>query len=105
MKETKNGQDCKSVARLENLRCKHVNKRNTCKTCKQESNRNFEQKLSRNSKEYSKRFYNYVCSKLNERQSVGLLIKEEKNGEVIVDDLKLPKYSINISVRSLRSKN
>jgi len=45
--------------------------------------------LSRNVKENSKSFYNYVRSKQKERKErVGPLKKEYEDGEVILDDVK-----------------
>ena len=49
--------------------------------------KSFEEKLSRNVKEDSKSFYNYVRSKQKRKERVGPLKKEEENGEVIVDDV------------------
>ena len=79
--------DCDYVARLEKSKAKYVNKRNICNNANRKAIKSFEEKLSRNVKEDSKSFYNYVRSKQKRKEMVGPLKKEEDNGEVIVDDV------------------
>jgi hypothetical protein len=84
--ETKSEPDCESIARLENLKLRYVNKRNICNNANREAIKSFEQKLSKNVKEDSKSFYNYARSKQKRKDRVGPLKKGEGTGEVIVDD-------------------
>ena len=85
-KETKNVLECDSVARIEELRMNYVKKRNICNKANKEALKIFEQKLSRNVKEDSKSFYNYVRSKQKRKDRVGPIKKEEDGREVVVDD-------------------
>jgi ribonucleases P/MRP protein subunit RPP40 len=88
-KETRNVLDLdhECGVRLENLRNRYVEKRNTCNEANKEAIKNFEQKLSRNVKEDCKSFYNYVRSKQRRKDRIGPLRKESDAGEVIVDDV------------------
>src|SRR6218665_1674732 len=76
---------CENEARLENLNRNYVKKRNSCNDANRAAIKNFEQKLSRNVKEDSKSFYNYVRSKQKRKERVGPLKKDVGNEEVIVD--------------------
>ena len=71
---------------LENLRNKYVTKRNACIKANKAAICSFEQKLSRNVKQDSKSFYNYVRSKQSRKDRVGPLKRDDEAGEVIVDD-------------------
>src|SRR6218665_1621623 len=61
--ETRDGLSCENEAKLESLNRNYVNKRNICNDANRAAIKNFEQKLSRNVKEDSKSFYNYVRSR------------------------------------------
>jgi len=61
--EIRDGLSCENEARLENLNRNYVNKRNICNDANRAATKNFEQKLSRNVKEDTKSFYNYVRGK------------------------------------------
>src|SRR6218665_929574 len=61
--EIRDGLSCENEATLENLNRNYVNKRNICNDANRAATKNFEQKLSRNVKEDTKSFYNYVRGK------------------------------------------
>src|SRR6218665_1083993 len=84
--ETRDGLSSENEAKLESLNRNYVNKRNICNDANRAAIKNFEQKLSRNVKEDSKSFYNYVRSKQKRKERVGPLKRDDGSEEVIVDD-------------------
>jgi len=65
----------------ENLKRNCANKKNTCNDTNRTAIKSFEQKLSRNIKEDSKSFYNYVRSKQKRKERVWSLKRDDGNEE------------------------
>src|SRR6218665_4020684 len=61
-------------------------RQDSCNDANRAAIKNFEQKLARNVKEYSKSFNNYVRSKQKRKERVGPLKRDDGSEEVIVDD-------------------
>ena len=85
-KETRDGLSCENEAKLQSLNRNYENKINICNIANRAAIRNFEQNLSRNVKEDSKSFYNYVRNKQKRKERVGPLKGNDRSEEVIVDD-------------------